>query len=828
MKIKKWRFSLLIVILCILGLSQKVDGAIQTIDPYSFYQGSDLILTDTYDKAPTITAKGFVREENLNIAGDKLVSPSILYRYSNANKGIAADAYIEVHYYGIGNYGDQKIDAVVKFHNILFNKAAIYLNVYPNTPANDSFFKLSYNLYRGFNFVNIRDFENNITFQYQDGTKLPISADNPIYLSFNSLNKDEYIGIPKHIWYCGIPNNNVLENLTGSRFNILKGINSNFPDGHPELLDFYKNSVIAKFCSPMNTIVLGSDYGEAWLAYSAKLLWVPEPIANQPSITKSVTDDQDNDLNQKLIFRGDTVNWQVKFKVESLDKMPLKYKSLIITDKLDTHLSLTNEPTITNSTGEVVPENHYSYDAIQGTLTFNTTGLENLDYKGGNYTITYPTIIKTGLPGQNIKNKAKIQYNDVASGQFESNEVNVIINQHAELNLQRIEIDTAKANSGLPVRVNVDKKATSTIADQETFILNLYNQATNQKVYSWGEIKVSDLPLGTTAKTFSGIIPSHFLTANQKQVYEARIENFNSNRVTLVNGKLETEGYTAVEKNYTTMIDTIGNQTGDSQGATFTFTKNQAIFKGIVQTAHEQGQAIQRDSETIAWQYAKIPNTKSGYGFERKLTTNYAIGGSRAKENINFAYDLVFDKALVERDTYVPHTTLGSQVKIPLECTTDVINTCSVNQIVELPKVQAEKMSGTIFTDEQVKNHDSRITAGNTEGFRDAGRRLYTPIWAKIKKYDVDFQSTQPMGINAVNVRLKDNVNVYAQLWVTIDSTTQKYDELMIIPVFPETYQPPVSWSESATAWLRDTIKQNTDWHGTKYILNTDGVFEKE
>ncbi|MBS7577970.1 MULTISPECIES: hypothetical protein [unclassified Enterococcus] len=398
----------------------------------------------------------------------------------------------------------------------------------------------------------------------------------------------------------------------------------------------------------------------------------------------------------------------------------------------------------------------------------------------------------------------------------------------ADLNVQRIEIDTDKASAGLPVRVYLNKKASSTDADQQKFTLNLYNQTTNQKVYTWGEIKIGDLPLGTATKTFTGTIPTSDLSVNQKQSYEARIESFNADKVQLKNGKLDTEGYTAVEKSYTATIDTTGNQTGDSQGASFTFTKNQAVFKGVVQTSREQGLPIEKDEETIAWSYTKIPNTKSGYGFERKLTTNYVIEGSRAKANFDYAYDLVMDKALVEKDTYVPYTAVGSQAKLPLDATTNTINTIAVHQVAEFPKVQSEKMTGAIFTDEQVTANDSRITTGKTEGFRAAGRKFYTPIWAKIRNYEIDYQSTKAMGVHAINVRLKDNVNVYAQLWVTMDSVTQKYDELMIIPVFPDEYVPPASWPSSATTWLRDTIKQDSEWHGTKYVLNDEGVFEEE
>lgn len=813
-------------------------------------------------------------------------------------------------------------------------------------------------------------------------------------MTFNSLNKGEYVFFNQSVPAFTVKGSdgnpsNVKHNPIYGNYWQYKGENNDFPDHNQEDPNFYKNSITGLFSTNPLTVGMGSDSATAWMPFSLVPLWVPAPpkvpsdseSSTNGAILKSVTDSGGQSINGETVKANEAIDWTVKFWVESLDKMPLKYKSLVITDKLDRRLTLSGAPIVKNSRGNVVSSSDYKYNEKDGTLTFTTAGLDNLDYKGDYYSITYPT---TASENGIIENKAKIHYNNVASGIFESNTVSVDVEgddgsaevndgniflrdkdtnklltvgtfkavetsvagkkyryetsashtgrsydfstvkgvadlkavtntyhqyeaayyvggydywyddnddiqstwnaykyyypaissnpdvkvtvtqtkapenyylldgqqpqttqpfsngieqkaqltfynyRKADLNVQRIEIDTAKASVGLPVRVYLNKKATSTDADQQKFTLNLYNQATNQKVYTWGEIKISDLPLGTATKAFSGTIPSSYLAVNQKQSYEARIEGFNTDKVQLKNGKIDTEGYTAVEKSYTATIDTIGNQTGDSQGATFSFNSTQATFKGIVQTSREQGYPIQRDEEIIAWQYEKIPNTKSGYGFERKLTTNYVIEGNRAKENVSFAYDLVFDKDLVKKDTYVPYTAVGSQVKIPLEATTNTVNTIAVNQIVEFPKVQSEKMTGAIFTDEQVAANDSRITTGKTEGFRAAGRKLYTPIWAKIRNYDVDYQSTREMGVHAIDVRLKDNVNVYAQLWVTMDSVTQKYDELMIIPVFPESYQPPETWSEDATTWLRDTIKKETDWHGTKYILNTDGVFEKE
>lgn len=824
MKYKKWCFNLVIVILGILGLHQKACKAIETIDPYSFYQGSDLILTNQFDGKPEVKtniSSSIISEADYRyIVGsgsyNKVSLPQGCISFVINDTHLSSDKYIQLKYTGVGIYNNKKIDVIMNFHSFSYKKSGM-----TGLPTNQMFLVTGFELVKeGIFFMNIRDFENTISLQYQDGSKLPISDTNPIYLSFNSLNTGEYIGLSRGAWLRAIPNNNIgIKKDTLKNYELFAGLNNNFPDGQLEVLEFYKNSVIAKFTSSSFTVVQGSESGLCWSPFSAKLLWLPEPTSTQPAITKSVTNALGEAIDNGQVRNGEKIDFTVKFKVESLEKMPLKYKSLVITDNISTHLTLNKAPVIIDSSGNIVPINHYNFDELTGTITFNSIGLNNLEYKGEYYSIVYSTSIKSGNEAPDktvISNKASINYNQQKT--FESNTVNVSVKRpKITINIEDISIDTKPVNcGGLPVKINLKRGDLiyENDLDQLVYRITLEDVTDKNKAF---EVYSKDFT-GTEkfeTKAISANISTKNLAKNQQRKYQATVSvvsNPNDYAIfTTSTINLATHGYTASEKELTSadiIVDKIN-------------------YSAVVRTIKERSKAdVIEQKETITIPMTTKLSIKSGYGLERKLEINYSIDELTLKPNLDNIFMTVAPEALLNKDTFVPYTKTSnsSNGEIKLDETKRVSLNNKELITYEFPKVQSEKITGAIFTDAQVSSSDSQITTGKNLGFVFAGRKFYIPIWAEIKHYLLGFQSDKAIGVNAISLAVTQDLNVYAQMQCTIDSKTQAKDELIVIPVFPNSYNPSTNYIDSAKEWFREPLEN--DWHGTKYALNSDNAWK--
>ncbi|WP_392315235.1 hypothetical protein, partial [Streptomyces sp. NPDC014892] len=101
---------------------------------------------------------------------------------------------------------------------------------------------------------------------------------------------------------------------------------------------------------------------------------------------------------------------------------------------------------------------------------------------------------------------------------------------------------------------------------------------------------------------------------------------------------------------------------------------------------------------------------------------------------------------------------------------------------------------------EQVANKDSNIT----DEIRDGGNKFYTPIWNDLGTYDVSYKSTE-IGANKVKLQIEDNINLFAHMYVHIDSETIDQDAILLKPVngddpFPEGL--PAGWTQSDIDWI--------------------------
>ncbi len=113
-----------------------------------------------------------------------------------------------------------------------------------------------------------------------------------------------------------------------------------------------------------------------------------------------------------------------------------------------------------------------------------------------------------------------------------------------------------------------------------------------------------------------------------------------------------------------------------------------------------------------------------------------------------------------------------------------------------------EQKTGTLFTDQQVKDKDSRIK----NALKDGKRRLYAPIWAELGDYSVYLKSSEAIGVNQINFEIANSLNLFAYMYGTIGSETLKDDEVLLEPVDPRNPFPngkPSDWSDDDIAWLK-------------------------
>ncbi|MGA5680894.1 fusion protein (includes pXO2-28-29-30) [Bacillus bombysepticus] len=360
-----------------------------------------------------------------------------------------------------------------------------------------------------------------------------------------------------------------------------------------------------------------------------------------------------------------------------------------------------------------------------------------------------------------------------------SNQVKYTIVADVNLSLRKIRIDTAPAESGLPVTIRLDKDIVYEDSNKEKLNVNLYDK-TDNKVVGSKIYTIEELPEEVKFK-----VDPKFLKKNNKRNYEVRLEKVNKESILIVDhkGKVDTDGYTSSE-------ETVKANAKES---------TELKYKGVIMTEREFGKEMEVFYETLTIPLKQLPKQKTGYGFELKTEASY-------NNELAIPYDLkanaLVDKGLV--DSYLNYEKKGEQVVIPLEETkkTGSLDKNKTDFLFELPHMNVEQKTGNLFTDQQVKEHDSRIK----NAIKDGKRKLYVPIWANLEEYDVFVASGVPIGANKINFEVTQPLQLYAYMYGTIGSKTLKDDELLIEPVDPKnpfSNGKPSDWSDEDIAWLK-------------------------
>ncbi|MHA4090198.1 fusion protein (includes pXO2-28-29-30) [Bacillus cereus] len=360
-----------------------------------------------------------------------------------------------------------------------------------------------------------------------------------------------------------------------------------------------------------------------------------------------------------------------------------------------------------------------------------------------------------------------------------SNQVKYTIVADVNLSLRKIRIDTAPAESGLPVTIRLDKDIVYEDSNKEKLNVNLYDK-TDNKVVGSKIYTIEELPEEVKFK-----VDPKFLKKNNKRNYEVRLEKVNKESILIVDqkGKVDTDGYTSSE-------ETVKANAKES---------TELKYKGVIMTEREVGKEMEVFHETLTIPLKQLPKQKTGYGFELKTEASY-------NNELAIAYDIkanaLVDKRLV--DSYLNYEKKGEQVVVPLEETkkTGSLDKNKIDFLFELPHMNVEQKTGNLFTDQQVKEHDSRIK----NAIKDGKRKLYVPIWADLEEYDVFVASGVPIGANKINFEVTQPLQLYAYMYGTIGSKTLKDDELLIEPVDPKnpfSNGKPSDWSDEDIAWLK-------------------------
>ncbi|WP_081106426.1 thioester domain-containing protein [Bacillus pumilus] len=398
--------------------------------------------------------------------------------------------------------------------------------------------------------------------------------------------------------------------------------------------------------------------------------------------------------------------------------------------------------------------------------------------RGENYSEEHPTIKDGEYTYRYVKTTG-----DKESGTIGGK--NIVINYHydkplAKLSFDKLQIYTAQWEKGLPVKVYLSKELNykSSLKDMtdKKITVALYRGTTKvtSKTYT-----AKELP-----KKINMTIPAKYLKVNDKALYTVKFTGFDINdfKITATASELSTDGYAASEKTI--------KETSEKQ--------KELSYKGVVMT-EKTPSAGKVYYETLNFPLAKIEKKKTGYGFERKVNLHYEneIGGK-----VTPAFDFEVPTSLV--DSYLAYTKKSGRSMIPMEQTSSTNKkqgeTSVYDLVYELPHVNVERHTGSLFSDGQVASKDKRIAYELVDG----GRKFYSPIWAELGNYQTKIKS-KPMGVNLIKAEVTEQLELYASMYAHMDSKTINQDEVLLKPVYADNPFPnglPEGWTKKDLDWV--------------------------
>ncbi|EAE0901550.1 hypothetical protein Y136_03170 [Listeria monocytogenes] len=351
-----------------------------------------------------------------------------------------------------------------------------------------------------------------------------------------------------------------------------------------------------------------------------------------------------------------------------------------------------------------------------------------------------------------------------------------------DIGFKHIEIHTANAKKGLPLKLLIDKTAlyndTRNEYAKQKVTVQVIDKTTRRGVYEQS-FMLRDLP-----KEITTTIAPKFLTKDQQHNYEVRLLGLKTGEIVSKAEKIDTDGYTASEKQ-------------------INVTPKEAphiSYKNVIMTERDYGRPMVKKYEQFRMDTVKLSDQKTGYGFHYAVIPSYETDLSIV--GIKRAYfDLFLDSHLVEKTLSYP--IVDNKTKLSLEATLSNVTSKSIAIKQELPTVFLEKESGNVFSEKQKQKNDPAIKEPLVPG----GRKVYVPMWIDLGNYDVILQSREPIGVNEIQVKVTDQLPVKAYMFGHVKSPSIKQDEIILSPARSDNPFPngvPKDFTESDLKWFKD------------------------
>lgn len=335
--------------------------------------------------------------------------------------------------------------------------------------------------------------------------------------------------------------------------------------------------------------------------------------------------------------------------------------------------------------------------------------------------------------------------------------------------LEKIQVYTAPADEGLPVKVNLSKE-------------NIYPESNGDMANAKINVALYDGSTRLASNTYTAKslpksidfkVPSSRLAVDQKKAYTVKFESYSKNEIDVISNaaSISTDGYTSSQK------------TLNSNNTSLSFT-------GVIMTEREVGKNMVVFNEDLQVNLKKLDQELTGYGFEYPINIVYKNDlGQKFSSKLEF----YTPKSLV--DSYLTYPVSNNRYKISLDETS---HHESKNQTVltttkrfELPKVNIEKRTGHLFSSSQVAGGDSRIKYDIIDG----GRKFYTPIWGDLGTYQLEMKNVDPLGIHKINLTMTQNLEIYAYMYGHMDSNTGEQDAIYLRPINADDPKYPANWT---------------------------------
>lgn len=413
---------------------------------------------------------------------------------------------------------------------------------------------------------------------------------------------------------------------------------------------------------------------------------------------------------------------------------------------------------------------------------------QDIDYKydGEKYTYNPRTDLFDG-EGNNYKSFV------VHTGTIEGKDIVLETPYHIPVftvNIDKIQIDTAKASASTPLPVVMTLSDYREYEDELgniVYRIKAVDTTNSNKVVYNKEFKVADY---TDTLKFS--LPTDYLTKDKKVNYTFSVElvaNPDKNDFNTESGSVKTHGYTASEKVLTNsdLVD------------------GKIDYSAVLRTIKERNvTAIKEYNERVHYDFVTEERSKTGYGFELGLEPAYE---NELNNSVDIKMSVVSPTSLVDDYINQQYKASGDTTAIPLEKTDSTTDSedgvRKQTYVYEMPHVNVERGSGALFTDEQVSTGYSKIQNDVIDG----GNKFYLPIWADLGDYDIFLSSDSTFGQNLIKINMHKDLDVYAYMYGTIGSDTINRDELVVQPVYAdESYedQLPKDWTDAEKDWVKD------------------------